>query len=324
MRVTLRREWRPRALESFLGFLDIKTGVSIVVLFALFNKVAGFYGLIAIFSGGSLAQISLYVYSVIALGVFSWGLKAIAQEDPKRTFYFAHAFLADHLLNTIWTIFFAVAWWYWNPHDGKRIANSAAQKQVMESGGPAITDEDRTRQAQQIWNKEKGFAATVLIVGWLLKIYFASLVYSYAIHLRRGSYRSLPLANPSPESYRTQGNIRDYELIDEEESFPMPRRGPALPAAHRAASPRRRPNGLNLNSSGPGRPTSKIMQDSEVPGESVLWDEEGEVEASGRVPVMTNMSSPYGYEDGSDIVASTGSDESDYPYTHEIPSTRYR
>ena len=67
-------------------------------------------------------------------------------------------------------MFFAIAWWYWNPHDGKRIANSAAQKEMMESGGPAMTDEERASLAQQIWNKEKGFAAFVLIVGWLLKV----------------------------------------------------------------------------------------------------------------------------------------------------------
>ena len=40
----------------------------------------------------------------------------------------------------------------------------------MESGGPAMTDEERASLAQQIWNKEKGFAAFVLIVGWLLKV----------------------------------------------------------------------------------------------------------------------------------------------------------
>ncbi len=150
---------------------------------------------------------------------------------------------------------------------------------------------------------------------------FASLIYSYAIHLRRGSYRSLPLANPSPESYRFQSSIRDYELNDEEEASSIPRRGTAS-HARPPASPRRRPNGLSLSSSGPGRPISKIVQDLEAPVESVLWDEEGEVEASGRVPVMASMSTPYGHEDGSDIAAS-GSDESDHPYTHELLATRY-
>ncbi|KAG8921204.1 hypothetical protein FRC02_000379 [Tulasnella sp. 418] len=79
MKLTLRAEWRPRAVSSFLGFLDIKTGVKIVLLFAVFNKVAGIYGLIAIFTGGTLAQVSMYIYSVAALAGYYWGFKAIVE-----------------------------------------------------------------------------------------------------------------------------------------------------------------------------------------------------------------------------------------------------
>ncbi|THH09928.1 hypothetical protein EW145_g1688 [Phellinidium pouzarii] len=193
MKLTLKQQWRPRPLNSFLGFVDIKLGVTIVFLFALLNKVAGVYGLIAVFTGGSFAQVSMYVYSVITLVAFGWALKVVAEEDPRRTLYFAHLFFADHILSTAWTIFFAVVWWIYTPHDGRRQANSAAQEQLMEDGaGHDMTDEARTAAALQIWNKEKGLAAAVLIVGWCAKIYFAILVYSYAIHLRKGSYRSLP------------------------------------------------------------------------------------------------------------------------------------
>lgn len=44
----------------------------------LFNKVAGVYGLIAIFTGGTLAQVSMYIYSILALVLFVWGLRAVA------------------------------------------------------------------------------------------------------------------------------------------------------------------------------------------------------------------------------------------------------
>ena len=45
----------------------------------LFNKVAGVYGLIAVFTGagGSAAQLSLYIYSTIALVALAWGLNAV-------------------------------------------------------------------------------------------------------------------------------------------------------------------------------------------------------------------------------------------------------
>ena len=45
----------------------------------LLNKVAGVYGLVAVLTGagGSLAQLSLYIYSVLGLIALVWGLKAI-------------------------------------------------------------------------------------------------------------------------------------------------------------------------------------------------------------------------------------------------------
>ncbi|KAG8729077.1 hypothetical protein FRC12_021274, partial [Ceratobasidium sp. 428] len=193
-RFTLRHEWRPRALQSFLGVADIKTGVVMVLLFALINKVAGVYGLVSLFFGGSAAQISMYIYSTLAIVALAWGLKAVTDEDAKRTFYFAHIFVADHLLGTIWTVFFAVLWWVYNPHDGEKVVNSAAQEAMAGAhGNTTISHGDRVAAAQLIWNQEKGLAAMVLIAGWISKIYFSALIYSYALHLRQGSYRALPL-----------------------------------------------------------------------------------------------------------------------------------
>ncbi|EJD43780.1 DUF1753-domain-containing protein [Auricularia subglabra TFB-10046 SS5] len=208
MRLRLNHKWRPRPFRSFLGCMDLKTGVTLSVLFALLNKVAGVYGLIAVFTGGSLAQLSLYVYSIGALVAFAWGLNAVSSEDKKKTLYFAHMFLLDHLVSTTWTVFFGVRWWVYNPHDGRRQANSKAQQQLMQLANVTqpLNDAELAQAAMQIWNKEKGFAMAVLIIGWLVKIYFAALIYSYAWHLRQGTYRSLPLTLASqPSIYRRNG-----------------------------------------------------------------------------------------------------------------------
>ena len=65
-------------LTSVLGF-DLKLGASVIILIGMLNKVAGFYGVLTVFTGGTLAQISLYVYSVVTLVIFLWGLKGIAE-----------------------------------------------------------------------------------------------------------------------------------------------------------------------------------------------------------------------------------------------------
>jgi len=43
------------------------------------NKVAGIYGLIALLTGagGNAAQLTLYIYSALALIGLSWGIRAV-------------------------------------------------------------------------------------------------------------------------------------------------------------------------------------------------------------------------------------------------------
>jgi len=141
----------------------------------------------------------MYVYSVLMLVALWWGLKAVSEENPKRTLYFAHLFFVDHILSTAWIAVFAVAWWVYTPHDGSRQSHSPAQQHIIDvaGGGHNLTEAERTDAAMGIWRKEKGTAAGIVVAGWFAKIYFAILLYSYAMHLRRGSYRTLPRSNPA-------------------------------------------------------------------------------------------------------------------------------
>jgi len=66
-------------LATFFKLLDLKLGSEILTFFLILNKVAGVYGLLAVFFGASFAQVSLYVYSVASIGVALWGLKGIGQ-----------------------------------------------------------------------------------------------------------------------------------------------------------------------------------------------------------------------------------------------------
>ena len=115
-----------------LGFLDLKTGVTLVVLFAVrspqhevfsppaahtfhqvLNKVAGIYGLIALLTGagGSAAQLTLYIYSAVALVALTWGIRAVNDVRSTRSLILhlylhwhhtgepeAHALLCPHIL----------------------------------------------------------------------------------------------------------------------------------------------------------------------------------------------------------------------------------
>lgn len=163
------------------------------------------------------------------------------QEDPLHTLYFAYLFFLDHVLSTIWTLFFAVAWWIYTPHDGRRQANSPAQEAIREGAGVnhTLTDAQLAAAADILWHEEKGTAAMVIVLSWAAKvcwhfflvgfvvttnvsqIYFALLLYSYATHLRKGTYNSIRrfrLYASSPSGY----DPAYAEDDDDNEDFYMP------------------------------------------------------------------------------------------------------
>jgi len=228
----LRPEWRLWPISTFLGVLDLKTGVTIALLFALFNKAAGVYGLISVLTGagGSFAQLSLYLYSLLGLVALGWGLNAIKEENAKQTLYFAHLFFVDHMFSTAWTLFFAVVWWAYTPHDGRRVANSAAQEAIRQGAGVnhTMSDAQLAIAATLLWHEEKGVAAAVIVLFWLAKIYFAVLLYSYATHLRQGTFNSI--RNWRPHSTVPVGYDPAFmEEEDDNEEFYMSSLGPHHP-----------------------------------------------------------------------------------------------
>jgi hypothetical protein len=74
-----------RPLSSFLGFADLKTGALLALFFALLNKVAGVYGLVAALTGAiaDAGQLSLYVYSAGALALLLLALRAVTDVRPR-------------------------------------------------------------------------------------------------------------------------------------------------------------------------------------------------------------------------------------------------
>lgn len=224
-------------LTSFLGVFDLRVGATVITLFALFNKIAGIYGVIAIFQGGTLSQVTLYVYSLVTLTFFLWAIRGISDEDAQKTVRFAHIFLADHMISTAWTLYFGLDWFLYNKHDGQKpplneyqaglmglIESIESQYETSKSiHHEPLTGQARVDAAQRVWKGERGFSASVIALGWLIKIYFAMVLYSYALHLRHGTYRNLPLSKSSNVGSQANGTYhplraQSFELgaVDEE------------------------------------------------------------------------------------------------------------
>ena len=204
MRISVRRFQPGAVFASFLGILDIKLGCELILLFGLINKVAGVYGLITVFVGGTFVQFLFYAYSFATLFAFLWALNVIKSETAQKTLLVAHLYVLDHAI--VWIFHYIFMYDYWHKHhDGRPILNSPAQQDIYDlaksrgeiedlSGSEGRTEaENREVLATQIWNNEKNFALGVVFFGFLLKIYFILVIYSYAAHLRSATYHMLPL-----------------------------------------------------------------------------------------------------------------------------------
>ena len=210
MKLTLKQQLRPRPFASMLGFLDLKTGATLVVLFAVRLTTPTLPALLTlvprcstrslVFTASlpfSLAQVAMLLnlpststppsplsvlrgesglsMTFVTLSdslPFFYSLCAI-QENPKHMLYFAHIFFADHILNTIWTVYFAVHWWLYTPHDGRRNANSPAQQALIDGyigEHQSMSEAERIAAAERVWHSEKAQALTIIILGWLIKV----------------------------------------------------------------------------------------------------------------------------------------------------------
>ncbi|KAK2624464.1 hypothetical protein QTJ16_006414 [Diplocarpon rosae] len=111
MGILTRYLWLPRP-RTFLYVMSLRTGVEMVSLSMIFNKLTGFYGLLAILTGVSLSplQLSMYIYSVGALALLAFLMPFIRKQSPFECLALAWFYLFDTVINTAFTSAFAVTW----------------------------------------------------------------------------------------------------------------------------------------------------------------------------------------------------------------------
>ncbi|TIB84485.1 DUF1753-domain-containing protein [Wallemia mellicola] len=168
--------------------LTADLGCTIITAFALFNKVAGVYGVNVIFTGGTFAQLSMYLYSVGTLAVFVWGLKQISEENPSNSLAYANLFAIDHIISTIYSLIFFKHWYIDEPHDGRRADVGDLTKGWGGVAHQDLTELERVAAAEEVWGREKVFAALVLLSGFIAKLYFILIIYSFSLSLIQGTY----------------------------------------------------------------------------------------------------------------------------------------
>ena len=92
--------------------MSLRTGVEMISLSVVFNKLTGFFGLLAVLTGLRLSplQLSMYIYSVGALILVAFLMPHIRKQSPFQCLALAWFYALDTLINTAFTSAFAVTW----------------------------------------------------------------------------------------------------------------------------------------------------------------------------------------------------------------------
>ncbi|KAF9116085.1 hypothetical protein BGX27_004882 [Mortierella sp. AM989] len=154
-------------VRKCLGVLELKTGVTIITVFAILNKVSGFFG---IFANGGLAKVIMYLYSVFATFAFAWGLYGVLIDNTSIVGRYALAYVVDLIINAIQTIALAATWFM--------SRNTLLEGPQPDQGDQATTPiSDDVRKGFEF---EGGISILILLGLWCLHLYFALVVWSYS------------------------------------------------------------------------------------------------------------------------------------------------
>ncbi|KAL9109479.1 MAG: hypothetical protein Q9227_005814 [Pyrenula ochraceoflavens] len=92
--------------------MSLRTGAELITLTVLLNKVSGLYGLLAILTGYHLntIQLSMYIYSVVALALTAYLSGHIRKQSPLQCLALAWFYVLDTIVNATYTATFGVTW----------------------------------------------------------------------------------------------------------------------------------------------------------------------------------------------------------------------
>ncbi|KAL8706005.1 MAG: hypothetical protein Q9201_000889 [Fulgogasparrea decipioides] len=92
--------------------MSLRTGTELITLSLLLNKVSGFYGLLALLTGFHVSplQLSMYIYSLIALLVTVLLASHIRTQSPFHCLALACFYILDSIINAAYTAAFGITW----------------------------------------------------------------------------------------------------------------------------------------------------------------------------------------------------------------------
>ncbi|KAL2799903.1 Inositolphosphorylceramide synthase subunit Kei1-domain-containing protein [Aspergillus keveii] len=183
--------------ETFLYVMSLQTGASLITLSLLLNKISGLYGMLALLTGYHLSpvQLSMYLYSLIALVLTVLLFPHIRKQSPLQCLALAWLYVFDSLINAAYTAAFGVTWFLViAQHTDNEKASGPGSDTMGQTAGFTGTEYDaatmqagnyhESRSADKLGNavtQPESFQSILFICAlWSIRIYFVFVMLAFA------------------------------------------------------------------------------------------------------------------------------------------------
>lgn len=201
--------------------MSLETGASLITLSLLLNKISGLYGLLALLTGYHLSpvQLSMYLYSLIVLGLTATLFPHIRKQTPLQCLGLAWLYLIDSVINAAYTAAFGVTWFMViSQHYDKA---SAKRRSPFPLDPTAInaTHFTRSKESLNIVLQPESLQSIVFICSlWVIRAYFVFVMLAFARQTLR-QYVTLPRHTQLPTHSRNT-SVASMADIDREPFSP--------------------------------------------------------------------------------------------------------
>ncbi|KAL2868073.1 inositol phosphorylceramide synthase regulatory subunit KEI1 [Aspergillus lucknowensis] len=224
--------------ETFLYVMSLQTGASLITLSLLLNKISGLYGLLALLTGYHLSpvQLSMYLYSLIALVLTVSLFPHIRKQSPLQCLALAWLYVFDSVINAAYTVAFGVTWFLviaQHSDDGKASGpGSSTMGQTAGFTGSQYNSANmktgnyhESRNADKLGNavtQPESFQSILFICAlWSIRLYFVFVMLAFARQALR-LYATVPRHTQLPTHSRNPSiaSVASVADIDREPFSP--------------------------------------------------------------------------------------------------------
>ncbi|KAL3473384.1 Inositolphosphorylceramide synthase subunit Kei1-domain-containing protein [Aspergillus californicus] len=214
--------------------MSLQTGASLITLSLMLNKISGLYGLLALLTGYHLSpvQLSMYLYSLIALALTVFLFPHIRKQSPLQCLALAWLYVVDSAINAAYTAAFGVTWFLViAQHSDNQKASGPGSDTIGQTAGFTGSEYDKIemtargnngRSADKFGNavaQPESFESILFICAlWTIRVYFVCVMLAFArqtlrLYIAVPRHTQLPThsRNTSMASMASMASVADID-----------------------------------------------------------------------------------------------------------------